>query len=73
MVHRKFWIQRQPAQKTILLDGLNLLEHGVHVSLVIPRLHVKEDVGLEDWAGLDGFFVSTITKIILIRSGSTIE
>ena len=55
------------------MDGLNLLEHGIHVSLVIPKLHVKEDVGLEDWAGLVGFFVSTITKIILIRSGSTIE
>ena len=40
--------------KALHLDGLDLLQHGIHVRLVIPRLDIEEDRGLGDYFGLLG-------------------
>ena len=42
-------------EETVHLDGGAGLLHGIHVSLIIPGLHVKEDVGLGDHFWLLGF------------------
>merc|ERR1719336_1855631 len=42
-------------QTTFHLNLLDLLEHGVHVSLIIPGLAVKEYRGFGDNSGLLGF------------------
>merc|ERR1712209_263578 len=43
--------------KTLHLDGLDGVLHGIHVSLVVPWLHVEEDRCLGDHLGLLGFLL----------------
>merc|ERR1712115_601638 len=41
--------------ETVHLNLLDFLEHGIHVSLVVPGLAVEENRGLGDNSGLLGF------------------
>ena len=41
--------------KTVHLNLLDLLEHGIHVGLIVPGLAVEEYRGLGDNSGLLGF------------------
>merc|ERR1712072_102614 len=52
-------------EQAIHLNGLAVLQHLVHVSLVIPGLHIKEDGGFRNESWLLGLLLSVRLKPLL--------
>lgn len=42
---------RHTPDQTVHLDGANGLFQICHVGLIVPGLHIEDDVGLGNWCG----------------------
>ena len=56
--------------QTIHFDGLDQLEHLIHVSLIIPRLDIQKNGGLGDQGRFLGLFGSISGQTLFTDLGS---